>query len=64
MHDFVWAGCPERRGRPNLHFPLQVSPFSHLHVTTGVDNVLNGILDESPTWFLFEGLRFTDNTLK
>ena len=64
VHDFMWAGWPERRGVPNLHFRFQVAPLEHVYVAAGVDNLVNGILDESPTWFVGAGLWFTDNDLK
>lgn len=64
VHDFPWAGWPDRRGVPNVHFRAQIVPLEHIYVTAGVDNIVNGILDESPTWFVGAGLWFTDNDLK
>jgi phospholipid/cholesterol/gamma-HCH transport system substrate-binding protein len=64
VHDFKWAGWPERIGVPNVHFRLQVVPMDHIYVTAGVDNIVNGIVSESPTWFVGAGLWFTDNDLK
>lgn len=64
VHDFKWAGWPAREGVPNVHIRFQAAPFEHVYVTAGVDNLVNGIIDQTPTWFVGAGLWFTDNDLK
>lgn len=64
VHDFRWAGWPTREGVPNVHVRAQFVPFDHVYATVGVDNIVNGIIDQQPTWFLGAGVWFTDNDLK
>ncbi len=64
VHDFRWAGWPEREGVPNVHVRAQFVPFDHVYATVGVDNIVNGIIDQQLTWFVGAGVWFTDNDLK
>lgn len=63
VFDFTWASWPSDTGIPNVKFAVDVTPFPHVYLTAGVDNIVNGIVRREPTWFVGGGITFTDNDL-
>jgi phospholipid/cholesterol/gamma-HCH transport system substrate-binding protein len=64
VFDFTWASWPRQNGIPNVKLAVDIVPFRHMFLTAGVDNLINGIVQDRFTWFVGAGIWFTDNDVK
>jgi phospholipid/cholesterol/gamma-HCH transport system substrate-binding protein len=64
IFDFTYASWPSDLGIPNVKFAIDFAPIPHVYLTAGLDNFINGIVRQEPSWFVGGGVFFDDNDLK
>lgn len=64
LYDFDFGSWPWLDGTPNLQVGARVTPYPHLYLEGGLDNVLLGLRHGYTTGFVGGGITFTDDDFK